>query len=341
MSLSDFIDHLALEMTYKVAAPHISVFVQALHRPKPHQSVCELDKHVVSRSMDHNKLWRRSTPRQNPSGHVQYQSMSRSNPQKQHYSDPTPIPQSQNQPRSQQNTPNTPTSTPTSKPRFVKQPHKLAKYFDPVEGPLCFQACECPEQAVCSLSSVQPNDNRVFCMGKIKDQIVRIFVDKESQETLVNANLILEPPGNTLNAMEKSENYGSSFHNTHHLCTFDALICPEYNGDVLLGMYCPKFLKIRDCARQQMTHVCAATTRQQETTDLQTQRNAEQDQETNRVTPTPLDEIIGGEYDYPQTNISIQIIPEYQTITSLKILNHLPKINIPTFHSKTFHSKTF
>ena len=111
MSLSDFIDHLALEMTYKVAAPHISAFVRALHRPKSHQSVCELDEYVVSRSMDHDKLWRRSTPRQHPSGHVQNQSMSRSNPQKQHFSDPTPIPQSQNQPRSQQITPNTPIST--------------------------------------------------------------------------------------------------------------------------------------------------------------------------------------------------------------------------------------
>ena len=35
-------------------------------------------------------------------------------------------------------------------------------------------------------------------MGKIKDQMVRIFVDEGSQETLVNANLIPEPPGNTL-----------------------------------------------------------------------------------------------------------------------------------------------
>ena len=58
MSLSDFIDHLALEMTYKVATPHISAFVRALHRPKSHQSVCELDEYVVSRSMDHDKLWR-------------------------------------------------------------------------------------------------------------------------------------------------------------------------------------------------------------------------------------------------------------------------------------------
>ena len=204
MSLSDFVDHLALEMTYKVAAPHISAFVRALHRPKPHQLVCELDEYVVSRSMDYDKLWRRSTPRQHPSGLVQYQSISPSNPKKQHFSDPTPVPQSQNQPRRQQNTLNTPTSTPTSKPRFVKQPHKLAKYFDPVEGPLCFQckkwghqARECPERTVCSLSSVQPNGNHVFCMGKIKDQMVRIFVDEGSQETLVNANLIPEPPGNT------------------------------------------------------------------------------------------------------------------------------------------------
>ena len=243
--------------------------------------------------MDHDKLLRRSTPRQHPSGHVQYQSMSLSNPQKQHFSDPTPIPQSQNQPRSQQNTPNTPTSTPTSKPRFVKQPHKLAKYFDPVEGvegPLCFQCKKwghqvrgCPEQAVCSLSSVQPNDNRVFCMGKIIDLIVRIFVDEGSQETLVNANLIPEPPGNTLTVTVESPwksrktmaQVSITLTAFDETCTFDTLVCPEYNRDVLLGTNCPKFLKIRDCARQQMTHVCVMTTRQQETTDLQTQRNAE------------------------------------------------------------------
>ena len=340
MSLSDFIDHLALEMTYKVATPHISAFVRALHRPKSHQSVCELDEYVVSRSMDHDKLWRRSTPRQHPSEHVQYQSMSRSNPQKQHFSDPTPIPQSQNQPRSQQITPNTPITTPTSKPRFVKQPHKLAKYFHPVEGPLCFQcekwghqARECPERAVCSLSSVQPNDNRVFCMGKIKDQIVRIFVDEGSQETLVNANLIPEPPGNTLTVTVESPwksrktmaQVSITLTAFDETCTFDALVCPEYNGDVLLGTNCPKFLTIRDCARQQMTHVCAATTRQQETTDLQTQRNAEQDQENNGVAPTPLEEIVGEEYDFPQTNMSLQITSEYQDDHFLKDTESLAK----------------
>ena len=335
MSLSDFIDHLALEMTYKVATPHISAFVRALHRPKSHQSVCELDEYVVSRSMDHDKLWRRSIPRQHPSEHVQYQSMSCSNPQKQHFSDPTPIPQSHNQPRSQQITPNTPITTPTSKPRFVKQPHKLAKYFHPVEGPLCFQcekwghqARECPERAVCSLSSVQPNDNRVFCMGKIKDQIVRIFVDEGSQETLVNTNLIPEPPGNTLTvtveslwksrkAMAQVSITLTAFDET---CTFDALVCPEYNGDVLLGTNCPKFLAIRDCARQQMTHVCATTTRQQETTDLQTQRNAEQDQENNGVAPTPLEQIVGEEYDFPQTNMSLQITSEYHFLKDTESL---------------------
>ena len=59
------INHLALEMTYKAAAPHISAFVRALHRHKPHQSVC-----VISRSMDHDKVWRRRRSRQYPSGHV-------------------------------------------------------------------------------------------------------------------------------------------------------------------------------------------------------------------------------------------------------------------------------
>ena len=170
-------------------------------------------------------------------------------------------------------------------------------------------------------------------MGKIKDQIIRIFVDEGSQETLVNANLIPEPPGNnltvTVESPWKSRKIMAQFSITltafDETCIFDALVCPEYYGDVLLGTNCPKFLKIRDCARQQMTHVCAATTRQQETTDLQTQRNAEQDQENNRVTPTPLEEIIGGEYDFPQTNMSLQITSEYQDDHFLKDTESLAK----------------
>ena len=114
-------------------------------------------------------------------------------------------------------------------------------------------------------------------------------------------------------------------------CTFDTLVCPEYNGDVLLGTNCPKFLKIRDCARQQMTHVCAAITRQQETIT-----NTEQDQETNGVTPTPLEEIIGGEYDFPQTNMSLQITSEYQDDHFLKDTESLAKDQRSDFHSKTF-----
>ena len=81
MSLSDFIDHLALEMTYKVVAPHISAFVQALHRPKSHQSVCELDEYVYRFKINGSRqtMEEKYTP----------------TTQKQHFSDPTLIPLTQ------------------------------------------------------------------------------------------------------------------------------------------------------------------------------------------------------------------------------------------------------
>ena len=60
-----FKENLALEYTYKAAAPHITS-LRALRLSSPHEYVTELDQYVVARQMESDHLWRYKQPKQPP-----------------------------------------------------------------------------------------------------------------------------------------------------------------------------------------------------------------------------------------------------------------------------------
>ena len=64
MTLIDATETFALELTYRMTAPHIVAAVRALDKLTPAAAIKELDQYVVVRGLQHDKLWDRNRFRQ-------------------------------------------------------------------------------------------------------------------------------------------------------------------------------------------------------------------------------------------------------------------------------------
>ena len=118
------------------------------------ESAYELDQFVVTRNLDHEKLWKRNTPKSTMQFKQQHLQQT---PQQQVALSPTSRQESLNQQRLKM-TPDQQASK-RRQTSLGKQPHKLAKYFDEEKGPMCFQCNkwghlgkDCPEKQVLRLN---------------------------------------------------------------------------------------------------------------------------------------------------------------------------------------------
>ena len=59
MTVQVFATQLMLEIVFKVAVPHISASVRALHKPTALDAVHEMDQYIVTRGLNIDKLWKK------------------------------------------------------------------------------------------------------------------------------------------------------------------------------------------------------------------------------------------------------------------------------------------
>ena len=57
MTIEQFVNHLSKEVVFRLAAPHITSFVRAIHLSEPIDFMKELDQYILSRHLHRDKLW--------------------------------------------------------------------------------------------------------------------------------------------------------------------------------------------------------------------------------------------------------------------------------------------
>ncbi len=304
-NLNQFMDSLALEMVHKMAAPHISSLVHQLRLPNSDQALASMDDYVSDRQLDPSRLWKQSSYLQRPPQSLQKPQLRFSDLASQSPTSSSTLPSSDKSPSN---------SITANKPQ-----HKLAKYFDPSKGPLCFncqqwghQAKDCPNRTTVSAVIADDRDGRIFCIGTLNQQLIRILVGEGAQVSMGNASLVSPPaPDSPLITVTCPWGNQQSLPSADINVTvmgqdllIPALVCPTLNCDLILGLNCKQFYDIRQSAIANPFQM-GAITRQQARLNLQDRCQQIADQQTDGLSATPLCDILGPDYDFPQSNLSI------------------------------------
>ena len=163
-----------------------------------------------------------------------------------------------------------------------------------------------------SAITLPAGDDQIFCMGTLNQQLVRILLDEGAQISMVNSSLV-PPPAPDAPLVTVSCPWGSqrSLPRTELRLTvqdqdisFPALICPTLNVDLILGLNCKQFYEVRQKAIEGQFQT-GAITRQQAQLDLQDSLQQRADQQTNGLPATPLTDILGPDFDFTQSNLSL------------------------------------
>ena len=122
----------------------------------------------------------------------------------------------------------------------------------------------------------------------------------------------------------------------------EALVYDELPADLIISLNYPSFTQLWNEVEQQKVGINAVFTRQQ------AQREVEEESSAwviNKSKSTPLSEILGDAYDFPQTNLSVkQLLPEWPSnlpalaeadVTTLAVANQKKVKN----YSKENHDK--
>ena len=94
MTIEQFVNHLSKEVIFRLAAPHITSFVRALHLSKPVAFMKELDRYILTRHLHLDKLWQSSQTHSTAYEHhfhTQHISQPHTMPQSSLYSLTTPL----------------------------------------------------------------------------------------------------------------------------------------------------------------------------------------------------------------------------------------------------------
>ena len=207
----------------------------------------------------------------------------------------------------------------------AKPAHRLAKYFDREKGPLCFQCknwghigAQCPKRTV--LRATAPDNQpptecvpALYAMGEMFDTPVRLLLDSGADHSIVSASLLKQlqahgaPVHQPTSAIALTGVHGdtTSLPVISLSCKLlDAetkvpmAISSEIGHDIILGRNCTALYALMRAAMDEAPR---------EALPVQTRRQAAaaaaaDDQLSN---PQPLDDLIGADYDFPQTNLAI------------------------------------
>ena len=88
----------------------------------------------------------------------------------------------------------------------------------------------------------------------------------------------------------------------------ETLVYDDLPADLIISLNYPSFTKLWNEVEQQKVGINAVFTHQQAQHEIEEESSAEV---TNESKSTPLSEILGDAYDFPQTNLSVkQLLPE-------------------------------
>ena len=145
MTIEQFVNHLSKEVVFRLAAPHITSFVRALHLSEPVAFMKELDQYILTRHLHLDKLWQSSQTRSTAykhQFHTQHISQSHTMPQSSPYSLTTPLlpnPGSQEKSMTESHQQN---NLQTNKHSITRPNYRPLPQFDQNGNPKCHY-CHC------------------------------------------------------------------------------------------------------------------------------------------------------------------------------------------------------
>ena len=284
MTIEQFVNHLSKEVVFRLAAPHITSFVRALHLSEPVDFMKELDQYILSRHLHRDKLWQSSQTRSTAykhQFHTQHISQPHTMPQSYDQSSPysltTPLlpnPGAQEMSMTESHQQN---NLQTNKHSITRPNYRPLPQFDQNDNPKCHYChCwghmkkDCPKKIGIHCLNVPTIAPLRYIMATMNGKPVRALLDGGASCSAVWAPLVPPPPKDALR-YASSGVHSDGEHSLTSITvtaggkthTVPALVFDDAKVDLLIGLNHPDFDDLWEQAKRDQQSINAVFTRQQ------------------------------------------------------------------------------